>query len=129
MIAFLSKIQILHIHQRHIDRFGGTTGVRDDSALESAVTRPQATFGGEDLYVSVAEKAAALLHSLASNHPFIDGNKRTAALSAELFLLINGFELSSSDRDLEELVMSVARGDHESEEIAIGLEQRLIPLR
>ena len=129
MIVFLSKPQILHIHQQQIERFGGTTGVRDDGALESALARPQSTFGGEDLYPTLAEKAAALLHSLVSNHPFVDGNKRTAAMCTELFLLINGLEMLASDDDLEELVMSAARGEREAEEIAIWLEQRLSPLR
>ena len=88
-----------------------------------------ATFGGEDLYPTFAEKAAALLHSLVSNHPFLDGNKRTAAMSTELLLLVNGLEILASDQELEELVMSTARGERQAEEIAIWLEQRLSLLR
>ncbi len=129
MIVFLSKQQVLHIHQRQIERFGGSTGVRDEGALEAALARPMATFGGQDLYPTLAEKAAALLHSLVSNHPFLDGNKRTAAMSAELLLLVNGLEILASDQELEELVMSTARGERPAEEIAIWLAQRLSPLR
>ena len=129
MVAYLSKSQLLHLHEQLIDRFGGPTGLRDEGALDSAIARPQATFDGEDLYQTLAEKAAALLHSLVSNHPFLDGNKRLAAISAELFLLVNGLELMASDDDLEDLVMSSARGELAVEEIAIWLDQRLTPMR
>jgi len=89
----------------------------------------QTAFDGEDLYATVAEKAAALFHSLVSNHPFLDGNKRLAALSAELLVLVNGLELVASDEDLEQLVMSSARGERAVEEIAIWHDQRLTALR
>jgi death on curing protein len=127
--VFLSKSQILHLHQRLIDLFGGPPGRRDEGALDSALARPPSTFDGEDLYATLAEKAAALLHSLVSNHPFLDGNKRLAAISAEVFLRFNGLELVASDEDLEELVMSSARGELAVEQIAIWLDQRLSPLR
>ncbi len=129
MIVFLSKPQVLRVHERQIERFGGSAGLRDEGALDSALARPQATFGGEDLYPSLAEKAAALFHSLVANHPFLDGNKRTAAMCSELFVLVNGFEIEATDDELEELTMAAARGERESEEIAIWLEQRLRPLR
>lgn len=128
MVVYLSKSQLLYLHERLIDRFGGPAGLRDEGALDSALARPQATFDGEDLYPTPPEKAAPLFHSLVSNHPFLDGNKRLAAISAELFLLVNGLELVASDEDLE-LVMSSARGELAVEEIAIWLEQRLTPLR
>jgi death on curing protein len=129
VVAYLSKSQLIHLHELLIDRFGGRAGLRDEGALDSALGRPQATFDGEDLYATLAEKAAALFHSLISNHPFVDGNKRVAAISAELFLLVNGLELAASDGDLEELVVSSARGELAVEEIAIWLDQRLTPLR
>ena len=129
MVVYLSKSQLLHLHGRLIDRFGGPAGLRDEGALDSALARAQATFDGEDLYPTLAEKAAALFHSLVSNHPFLDGNKRIAAISAELFLLVNGLELAASDEELEELVVSSARGELAVGEIAIWLDQRLSPLR
>jgi death-on-curing protein len=129
VVSFLSKAQVLHLHQRLIDRFGGPVGLRDEGAPDSTLARPQSTFDGEDLYPSLAEKAATLLHSLVSNHPFLDGNKRVAALSAELFLLVNGLELTASDEDLEAMIMSSARGELVAEEIAIWINQRLSPLR
>jgi death on curing protein len=129
VVAYLSKSQLLHLHQQLIKRFGGPAGLRDEGALDSALARPQATFDGEDLYATLAEKAAALFQRLVSNHPFLDGNERLAAISVELFLLANGHELVASDDDLEELVMSSARGELAVEEIAIWLDQRLTTLR
>ena len=73
---------MLALHAQQVRRHGGTTGVRDRGALQSALARPAATFGGEDLYPEIADKAAALMHSLALNHPFVDGNTRVAAFAA-----------------------------------------------
>jgi len=125
---YLALEQILRIHERQIERFGGSAGVRDRGALEAAVSRPQATFGGDDLYLDPAAKAAALMHSLVANHPFVDGNKRTAAMSAELFLLWNGFELQTDEDDFEAVTMATARGELGAEEIAIWFRQRLEPI-
>ena len=79
MTDYLSLEQVLDLHRVQIRRFGGATGLRDRGALEAALGRPQMTFGGEDLYPDVAAKAAALMHSLVMNHPFVDGNKRAGA--------------------------------------------------
>lgn len=128
MTLYLAAEQVLRIHQRQVERFGGSGGVRDPGALEAAVSRPQATFGGDDLYPDPAAKAAALLESLVSNHPFVDGNKRTAAMSAELFLLFNGYELTTEDPDFEEVTMATARGELGAEELAIWFRQRLAPI-
>jgi death-on-curing protein len=76
-----------------IKRFGGLAGIRDLGLIESAVGRPQATFDGGDLYKTIFEKGAALLQSLLKNHPFVDGNKRTALTSAGMFLKLNGYQL------------------------------------
>ena len=120
---------MLRIHELQLERFGGTTGLRDDGGLESALARPQSTFGGEDLYPSLSGKAAVLFHSLASNHPFIDGNKRTAVMAAEIFLRVNGYTLSASDDDLEDLTMRVAKGELDGERIGVWLDQRLVEMR
>lgn len=128
MTLYLALDQVLRIHERQIERFGGSGGVRDRGALEAAIARPQATFGGDDLYPDPAGKAAALMHSLVGNHPFIDGNKRTAAMSAELFLLFNGFELAADEDDFETVTMATARGELGAEELAIWLRQRLGPI-
>jgi death-on-curing protein len=129
VVVYLSKAQIQHVHERLIERFGGPVGLRDEGALESVIARPQATFEGEDLHPTLAAKAAALFHSLVVTHPFADGNKRVAALTAELFLLVNGFELLATDDELEEITIATARGLREAEAVGIWLEQRLRPLR
>ncbi len=98
------------IHRRLIEVFGGEPGLRDRGLLESAVAMPQATFGGVDLHVGLPEKAAAYFFHLCANHPFVDGNKRVALAAAEVFLLINGSELSAGDLEVEELTMGVASG-------------------
>jgi death-on-curing protein len=128
VVVYLAKAQILHVHERLIERFGGPSGLRSEGALESAIARPQATFEGEDLHPSLAAKASALFHSLVTNHPFVDGNKRVAALAMELFLLVNGSELVATDDELEEITVATASGRREAEEIAIWIEQRLRPL-
>ena len=93
--------------------------------LESAVARPAMTFGGDDLYPDAAAKASSLMHSLVMNHAFVDGNKRVGAAAAELFLELNGFRVAASDRDLEEVTLSVARGEIDAESLAIWFRQRV----
>jgi death on curing protein len=122
---YLSIDQILEIHQAQIETFGGSAGLRDRGALESAVARPAMTFGGEDLYPEVADKAAALMHSLVMNHAFVDGNKRVGAAAAELFLDLNGYRLDASDEDFEEITLTVARGELDAERLAIWIRQRI----
>lgn len=110
LIAFLSIDDVLEIHHRVVTEFGGDTGLRDRGLLESAVAMPRSTFGGNELHPGMAEKAAAYHYHLCANHPFVDGNKRVAVAAAELFLLINGQELSASDDEIEELTLGVAGG-------------------
>lgn len=125
MVVYLSVEQIEEIHALQIERFGGSAGLRDHRALESAVARPAMTFGGDDLYADVSSKAAALMHSLVMNHPFVDGNKRVGIAAAELFIQINGFRLEAWDRELEDLTLSTARGELDAERLAIWFRQRL----
>ncbi len=89
MIVYLSLEQVLLLHEKQLEVFCGPPGLRDRAGLESAVARPQMTFAGEDLYPDLSDKAAALMHSLVSNHPFVDGNKRVGAMAAELFLAVD----------------------------------------
>lgn len=109
--AFLSVDDILIIHRRVVEEFGGDPGLRDRGLLESAVAMPRACFSGDFLHGGLPEMAAAYHFHLCSNHPFIDGNKRVAVAAAEVFLLINGLELVVSDAELEELTMGVASGE------------------
>src|SRR5690349_579693 len=106
-IIFLTLEQILAMHEDFIDTFGGSHGVRDLNLLESAIYRPQVTFGGNELYQSVYDKAAVLIHSLLLNHPFIDGNKRTGIASGLQFLSENDIKISTSQEELIELALSI----------------------
>ena len=124
MTPYLSVMQIIDLHERQVGSFGGSAGLRDKGALEAAAARWQMTFGGEDLYPELAEKAAALLHSLVMNHPFVDGNKRVGAIAAELFLNPNGMELMAEDEELVDVTLAVARGEVSAEALAIWLRQR-----
>jgi len=124
---YLSIEQVLHIHALQIRRFGGTAGLRDRGALEAAVGRPQMTFGGEDLYPELAAKAATLMHSLVTNHPFVDGNKPLGAHAALLFIRVNGMRSLITPAELTEVTLSVARGELSAEALAIWLRQRLRP--
>lgn len=124
MTAYLSIEQVIEIHSQQVASFGGAQGLRDRGGLESAVARPQMTFGGEDLYPELPDKAAALLHSLVLNHPSIDGNKRAGAMAAELFLLINAAELRASDDELIAITLQTAEGKVTAEALAIWFRQR-----
>ena len=124
MTVYLSLEQVLELHRLQVRFFGGSGGLRDRGALEAALGRPQATFGGEDLYPDAEAKAAALLHSLVMNHPFVDGNKRIGASAAELFLNVNRVLLQSEDEELVETTLAVARGEIGAEALAIWLRQR-----
>jgi len=128
MTVYLSPEQILSLHRSQLRRYGGLVGLRDRGALEAAVARPQATFGGEDLYADLAAKAAALLHSLVLNHPFVDGNKRVGAHAAIVFLLANGLDLTASPRALVDVTLATARGEMSAEALAIWFRQRSRPL-
>lgn len=106
-INFLSVTRVLAIHDQMVKRFGGSFGVRDLGLVESAVARPQAWFGGKYLYKNIFDMAAALLQSLLKNHPFVDGNKRTALTSAGLFLKLNGFKLQNNHEKEVEFAVKV----------------------
>jgi death-on-curing protein len=97
-------------HERSIQEFGGGSGIRDKGSLEAALARPYQTFGGEDLYPTVAGKAAALMEAVIIRHPWIDGNKRTG-LGLALFLLArSGYRLNATQDDLYEITIKVAEG-------------------
>ncbi len=108
--VFLTLEDVLDIHDDQLAVYGGSAGVRDQGAFESAVLTPQATFGGEYLHGSIAAMAAAYLFHLCQNHAFIDGNKRVAAESALVFLGINGWRLALGREEFYTLVLTVASG-------------------
>lgn len=103
---------VLQTHAILIDTHGGSQGVRDKHLLDSAINRPFATFGGEDLYPTAVEKAAAIFESIVINHPFIDGNKRTGYVLMRLLLLESGFDIEASQDEKYQFVIEVTEGRH-----------------
>lgn len=106
----LSKDHVLRLHTQLIAETGGSDGLRDDGALESALLTPFQTFGGIDLYPSLQQKACRLCLGLVKNHPFVDGNKRIGAHVMLTFLAINGVELQYSQTELADVILQLAAG-------------------
>ena len=125
-LTFLSVANIITIHGRLIEDFGGDEGLRDRGLLESAAAMPQAMFSGQYLHSTLAEMAAAYHFHLCSNHPFIDGNKRVAVASAELFLVLNGFELKATDNELENITLELASGKLSKEAIVEFYSEKVV---
>lgn len=124
-MKYLTPQQALAIHDQMVNRFGGSHGVREITLVESAVARPQATYDGIDLYTDIFTKAAALLQSLLKNHPFVDGNKRTALTSAGIFLQMNGYMLKNYHEEEVEFAVSVDNAHLSVEEIADWLKKHV----
>lgn len=123
MIRYLLPEQVLFIHSRLIQSTGGAHGIRDLSMLLSALGRPQATFDGNDLYDDLFSKAASLLDSLIRNHPFVDGNKRTAITAAALFMKLNGFSLVVSNEEMARFTLECAQSKVTLDEMSAWLRQ------
>jgi death-on-curing protein len=119
---YLIAEQVLFIHARLIAETGGEHGIINLGLLQSAVARPQATFGGQDLYPSLFLKAAALLENLSGDHAFIDGNKRTAITSAGLFLNLNGYCFRANNQQLEAFTLACAQHLVSLDHMALWLE-------
>ena len=118
----ITKEIILHLHELSIIEFGGSHGLRDEGLIESAVARPYQTFGGEDLYQTVYEKAAALVQSIIINHPFVDGNKRTGFLGLLTLLDEEGVSLTASNELIYAFVIDISTGSKSFEEIVEWLK-------
>jgi death-on-curing protein len=109
-MRYLTLSEALELHERIIAQTGGSSGLREVGGLESALAQPRMTFGGAELYPTIAEKAAALGFSIIQNHPFVDGNKRTGHAAMEIFLVLNGYELDKSVDEQETVILQVASG-------------------
>ncbi len=127
-MKYITLFQILELHQRIIEQSGGSYGIRDFGALESALAQPEMTFGGEDLNPRLTQKAAALAYSLCMNHPFIDGNKRVAHAAMEIFLVLNGFEINVSINEQEKAFLDLASSRLCREELVAWLERNIVPV-
>jgi death-on-curing protein len=115
-MKYLKVKQVLKIHTRAIEQFGGDPAVRDLGMLESAVAQPRASFGGRDLYPTLADKAAALAFSLVMNHPFADGNKRTGYGALRMFLSRNGYTIAAPRDERETVFLRLAAGELDRDE-------------
>lgn len=115
---FLNVEDVLLIHDEQIEIYGGIQGIRDKGLLESAVMMAQASFGGEYLHNALFEMSAAYAFHIAENQPFLDGNKRTALVSALVFLDLNGFEILDEDMKLYDAMISIANKEMDKYDLA-----------
>lgn len=124
-MKILTKEQIILLHAQLIKETGGSDGIRDESLLESAILNPFQSFDGKDLYPSVLEKGARLGFGLIQNHAFIDGNKRIGAHAMLVFLALNGFAFSYTQKELTEIIISVAAGEKNCDDLLLWLQSHL----
>ncbi len=113
----LTKEQVLILHKRLIETTGGSDGIRDKGMLESALSNPFQSFGGESLYPSIQAKAAQLCYGLVKNHPMLDGNKRLGTHVMLVFLALNGYELEYSQKELSDTILALAAGKMSAEDL------------
>lgn len=128
-MRYLSLPEVLELHQRIIEQSGGSSGMRDFVALESAIAQPRMAFGDEDLYRTLAAKASALAFSLIKNHPFLDGNKRIGHAAMEVFLVLNGLEIAATVDEQEEIIMRLAASLIGREEFTVWIETHIIEMK
>jgi death-on-curing protein len=121
-VLFLSLDEVLEVHERVIDAYGGADGVRDLGLLESALYRPQSGY-----YEDLVTMAAALFESLLMNHPFVDGNKRAGALAAAVFLDLNGYDFRPPEIDVVNMIMGLAAGEIEEDSLAQWISENSTP--
>jgi len=118
MIKYLTANQVISFHDDLLDNFGGLPGIRDKKLLLSALHAPKASFNGQEMYPTICEKAAVYLYHIAKNHPFNDGNKRTAFVATLAFLKANHTAIKFKTTDLEQLVVDVANGNISKDRLA-----------
>lgn len=128
-MRFITIDEVLAIHNRMLEIGGGREGIHDFTLLHSAIERPKAQFNGTFLYISIWFMAAAMLHSLVKNHPFEDGNKRTAYFSTMKFLFDNGYDLIARHKDIIQFMVGVDVKNTKIEEIADWLKKNSKKLR
>ena len=125
MIVWIEKTLVIALHDRQVSEHGGSGGLRDDTLLQSALARPQQLYAYGDPMPDLADLAASLAYGLARNHPFVDGNKRTAAVSCETFIMLNGATLTASDLELFPIYLALAEGKLSEQEFATWLRGHL----
>jgi len=128
-VRYLTLAEVLALHRLVVEETGGSTGIRDLGALQSAVAQPRVTFEGRELYPSLESKATALCFSLVMNHPFVDGNKRIGHAAMETFLVLNGSELEASVDEAERAMLGLAAGNLTREQLLEWIQSHVRPVR
>ncbi len=123
MICFLNKEIIFAFHEDQIKTYGGEPGIRDEGLLESALAQPKASFDEDYLHKNIFEMAAAYEFHVCKNHPFFNGNKRTALVAMYTFLYRNGFHLKMAKKSLYAVIIDLAEGKVEKKELASLLKE------
>lgn len=124
-MIYLYKQQILKLHNRTINEFGGIHGIRDERMLDSALANPLQTFAGLDLYPTCVDKAVQLCYGLIKNHPFLDGNKRIALHSMLILISINGLKIEIAHDELIDIIFKVADGSFNSSDLLQLLKEKI----
>jgi death on curing protein len=117
-MIYLSLEEVIRIHDFLIEKIGGLSGIREKSLLESAIANPMMAVFGQELHPTVFDKAASYLYSISRNHPFLDGNKRTASACSLVFLRANGKKPKYEVQEFEDFIVEVAKGNKSHEEIS-----------
>lgn len=125
-MRYLSLAEILDLYWRIMAQSGGSAGLRDLRALESALAQPRMAFGGADLYATTGEKAVALAYSMIANHPFVDGNKRIGHAAMEAFLMLNGYELDAPVDDAERIFLGIAAGSYSRVDLLDWVREHMV---
>ncbi len=123
MIKFLKKETILTFHQDQLERYGGKAGIRDEKLLESSLAQPEASYDGKYVHKDLFRMAAAYGFHLCQNHPFYDGNKRTALIAMYTFLFVNGYQLAADKKSLYAIMMDLAKGQVSKDELTDYLKK------
>ena len=124
-MIWITTDDVIQIHSRVIQRSGGMDGLRDRASLEAAVSAPMQSFGGQDLYPTTVEKIARLGYGLASNHAFVDGNKRIGAMMTQLLLRWNGFQMSLRSGELADMFIAIADGSAGESDLLAWIQRHL----
>jgi death-on-curing protein len=128
MIKFLEKSVLLTFHEDHLRKYDGKSGIRDHGLLDSALAQPIATFDRKYFHKDLFQMAGAYGFHLCQNHPFIDGNKRTALVAMYLFLFVNGFQITADKKSLFAVVMGIADGSVDKHQLAEFLATNTRPV-
>jgi len=125
-MRYVNLNEVLELHERILAQSGGSAGLRQVGGLESALAQPRMTFDGVELYPTIGEKAASLGFSIIQNHPFVDGNKRTGHAAMEIFLILNGFEITESTDEQEAIILQVASGQLDRKAFTAWLRESIL---